>query len=812
MMFNQALERGAFGLLVGGIIAIIAVVVDRGIEEVALPAAVHAGICGAGALAGGLLGVARTPRPVDIAATLDRRLSLKDRLGTAAAIENGAVPPSEFAPLVEQDAARVAQRIDPRSAAPLQLSGTWVAAAVLVAALVAAVLYLPDFARASTGGAPLTSEEVAALQSSREGAASALEQAVDQLRQAPTKPASEDDLAALDELAAQLGRDDVSPEEFAAARDAAAERLDDVAARSAAQAERERQVLEELDRRFEGLGHRDAASEPNAAAELSKALADGDYQEAVEKVDELAQALDGLTPEQRTAAAEELRRLREQIGRSSEESSRDAAAREASLRETLREQGLDEEAIDRVMSDASDEGQSDEPPFQPLDQTTGADNAMANSDEPPREERPPSDPRDLAERLQKEGIEPEQAQRLSENVAQERERQQAQRQADSVAEDLSRSLEDLADEVEQPDQDRPRDDSDREAADQEPTKPQGAQGEETQQSQEEQRNQEQGADTETESEQSESQREESQQQSGEEQSREEQRQSEDHQGQDQRAQDQRAQEQRAQEQRAQEQRAQEQRAQGQRAEEQKQQEQAQREACPECQSGKPCENHQESGETQSSASRQAEGARAANDQPASGDSNPATDQSSAGDRIKQTLRELNERGESAEQARRQSEDSREAARELAKQITPQERERLAQWAREFERQDQDMLPGNGPPPGSGEPAGRGGGGEDEANALDEEFFEADEELDLREDATDQRTLAQWLADEQPADGEAGETTGGGNPIVAQAQRAAERAVNEGAVPRRYHDFIQRYFGRFRKTIEQAAETAGETGD
>lgn len=792
MMFNQALERGAVGLLVGGIIAIIAVVVDRGIEEVALPAAVHAGICGAGALAGGLLGVARTPRSMDIAATLDRRLSLKDRLGTAAAIENGAVPPSEFAPLVEQDAARVAQRIDPRSAAPLQLSGTWVAAAVLVAALAAAVLYLPDFARASTGGAPLTSEEVAALQSSREDAASALEQAVDQLRQAPTKPASEDDLAALDELAAQLGRDDVSPEEFAAARDAAAERLEDVAARSAAQAERERQVLEELDRRFEGLGHRDAASEPNAAAELSKALADGDYQEAVEKVDELAQALDGLTPEQRTAAAEELRRLREQIGRSSEESSRDAAAREASLRETLREQGLDEEAIDRVMSDASDEGQSDEPPSQPLDQTTGADNAMANSDEPPREERPPADPRDLAERLQKEGIEPEQAQRLSENVAQERERQQAQRQADSVAEDLSRSLEDLADEVEQPDQDRPRDDSDREAADQEPTKPQGAQGEETQQSQEEQRIQEQGADTETESEQSESQREESQQQSGEEQSREEQRQSEDHQGQDQRAQEQRAQEQRA--------------------EEQKQQEQAQREACPECQPGKPCENHQESGETQSSASREAEGARAANDQPASGDSNPATDQSSAGDRIKQTLRELNERGESAEQARRQSEDSREAARELANQMTPQERERLEQWAREFERQDQDMLPGNGRPPGADEPAGRGGGGEDEANALDEEFFSAEEELDLREDATDQRTLAQWLADEQPADGEAGETTGGGNPIVAQAQRAAERAVNEGAVPRRYHDFIQRYFGRFRKTIEQAAETAGETGD
>jgi hypothetical protein len=94
----------------------------------------------------------------------------------------------------------------------------------------------------------------------------------------------------------------------------------------------------------------------------------------------------------------------------------------------------------------------------------------------------------------------------------------------------------------------------------------------------------------------------------------------------------------------------------------------------------------------------------------------------------------------------------------------------------------------------------------QSDPIDEDFFTGSEEINLRGDRGDQRTLAEWLADERPLPGEAGETrTGSSASAIAQAQRAAERAVNEGAVPRQYHDFIQRYFGRLRQTIDKAAE-------
>ncbi|MCL4211856.1 MAG: hypothetical protein KJZ68_14475, partial [Phycisphaerales bacterium] len=72
-------------------------------------------------------------------------------------------------------------------------------------------------------------------------------------------------------------------------------------------------------------------------------------------------------------------------------------------------------------------------------------------------------------------------------------------------------------------------------------------------------------------------------------------------------------------------------------------------------------------------------------------------------------------------------------------------------------------------------------------------------LDLRQQG-DERTLAEWLTDEK-LEGQPGRTDragaggAGGLPAARDARRAAEQAISENAVPRRYHRLIRRYFDR-----------------
>jgi hypothetical protein len=82
-------------------------------------------------------------------------------------------------------------------------------------------------------------------------------------------------------------------------------------------------------------------------------------------------------------------------------------------------------------------------------------------------------------------------------------------------------------------------------------------------------------------------------------------------------------------------------------------------------------------------------------------------------------------------------------------------------------------------------------------------------VDLRGEESAERLIAQWLSDTPPesADSSA-RTTGPASAAAAQrvqqAQKVAERAVNDSAVNKRYHRLIQRYFGRLPDVIEQAA--------
>lgn len=94
---------------------------------------------------------------------------------------------------------------------------------------------------------------------------------------------------------------------------------------------------------------------------------------------------------------------------------------------------------------------------------------------------------------------------------------------------------------------------------------------------------------------------------------------------------------------------------------------------------------------------------------------------------------------------------------------------------------------------------------------DERRLEPFETQDVDARSTDEgdpgEVIAEWLSREGATrDGEAGTRIGDAQQRVRQAQRIAERAVNDQAVPSRYHSAIRRYFGRLNETVERAAES------
>src|SRR5690606_19285095 len=83
-----------------------------------------------------------------------------------------------------------------------------------------------------------------------------------------------------------------------------------------------------------------------------------------------------------------------------------------------------------------------------------------------------------------------------------------------------------------------------------------------------------------------------------------------------------------------------------------------------------------------------------------------------------------------------------------------------------------------------------------------------EDVDARSTAEVEpgQVIAEWLS-EEPRDLEPGAPRGGeAQQRVRQAQQIAERAVNEQAVPARYHGAIRRYFNRLSEAVERAAES------
>ncbi|HRP63374.1 MAG TPA: hypothetical protein PK400_08790, partial [Phycisphaerales bacterium] len=179
-----------------------------------------------------------------------------------------------------------------------------------------------------------------------------------------------------------------------------------------------------------------------------------------------------------------------------------------------------------------------------------------------------------------------------------------------------------------------------------------------------------------------------------------------------------------------------------------------------------------------------------------------------------------ETGETLQQPRGAGESLREAER---RRRDAEQRQRLADRLRdesqriadpggagsESAREQQQSIP-----PSAADRSGGSDAGVDGVRTPidgDERRIEPFETQDVDARSTDEgdpgEVIAEWLSREGATrDGEAGTRIGDAQQRVRQAQRIAERAVNDQAVPSRYHSAIRRYFGRLNETVERAAES------
>ncbi len=684
-----AIRRTGTAIAVSAAAGLILLAVDR-LATLNIAMLVYLAVLGAGLVAGVAHSLVTRPELLAVAVRLDRGLGLRDRLGSAEAIRTGRVQDAGFAGLVQQDAERVAQRLDIKSATPIVLTRGWIVAGGLIVVLGLGFAFVPPLTRTTRGqDRARTAQDQAELQQQQQDISQTIQEAIAEIDDDALDDRMREEVSSLQRLAEQLGNEGASSDEVAEARDRSAGELAALADRLAEQSQRNLRAADAVAERFAGVEPADA---PMSAQEFAEALRNGEFGEAADLLDELMASKEDLSAEQRSEVADHLRHMSEQLTEPN-----DAAIDEQleSAREALRDLGLDEQDVDDLLGDE------------------------ASTD-------------DLQRALEEEDVDEDVAQDLVDDIERSKRQQQVDKQADDEAQALAEAMEDVANQLDRPEQ---------KSSDQPPQ---------------------------PESDRSEDQREgrPAEQRSAE------------------RSSEQRDTEQPPGERRAGETQPDATPDDGRVAE--------QREVAVEPAEGEQPQLPQGGPDDQQSGDQpQREVQERSTPQPAEppgGQPQPPPDNGSRRS-FQEMLRRLAGAQREADKGQADSRRLRDAARKLADTLSEQEKQRFAeQWLREF-----------GATPGTSH--------EQRAETTPPEtpIFRETETVDIGGDEAAKNIIARWLGDEV-IEGEPQRTQRGGE-VIRRAQSAAAQAVDQTAVPRRYHELIRRYFGKLDETVRKAASSS-----
>lgn len=316
-------------------------------------------MAGTAVLAALLVAWIRRPKEIDIARTVDERAGLRESLSTALCVEK---EEGAWSKAIVDDAGHKARRVVVRDAVPIEAPGnSWWPVAACAALL--AVWWLP--AHDVTGLLAKKEQKQAERQQVQEVAAQLdnAQKTIDEiLAKAGVEMEKGDE--AEEDLFNPSEIEQITPEEM---QRAAIKKLTELSDK-----------LEEKRNGEEGMTFdaiQDAmkrleAPEPGPAAEMSRAMARGDFAEAKKQLEELAEQIKNgeMTPEEKAQLANQAEKMAEalkqmaenrqqleeqlQAAGVSEEQAKQLAADPAALEQALKEQGVGQEQIDQMKQQA----------------------------------------------------------------------------------------------------------------------------------------------------------------------------------------------------------------------------------------------------------------------------------------------------------------------------------------------------------------------------------------------------------------------------------------------------------------------------
>ncbi len=404
-LFLQGCVKSLGWLLAGGLWVAALVLLSGRLFAVPWPHGVYLWLWGGVVLGSVFAAWWGVPGREATAGLIDRRLGLKDRLGSALFAKS--VPSEPMSGAVVRDAQAAARVARVAGAFPVRLTRGWAWAVVPVGVLAAVWALVPqmdllglDEARADT-----RSQEARAQQASEQvlQTVGLLEETA-LLEDKPLPMAGVDEeLAPRDAAEALRQLSELSPDALADEKDRqkAAAKLSQLQEQIDAQTRRQRELLEGLQNSLSRL-------EPEVAGpaeRLAEDLRNGDIEGAQQAAQELAEQIESMSPQEREALAEQMQDLARQLEEVSRQRSQDETRTLEQMRERL----------------------SQLPP-QDAQQLQEGLGRLLEDDEA------------LREALERQGLDPQETEQAIEQLKKLNQTQQSQRQCKEGLEDLSKAM------------------------------------------------------------------------------------------------------------------------------------------------------------------------------------------------------------------------------------------------------------------------------------------------------------------------------------------------------------------------------------
>ncbi len=322
------------GLLLGGLLMLAARLVG-----VPVPGASYLVTVGFVLVVAPLVAWGRRPGADVTATVIDHRLNLKDRLGTALYAE--AIRDNEFAAQVVEDAEDTASKLHLRDGFPIQLRKVWhyVPLVAALVAMLAAFVPQMDLLGWRSARAQRLAQQTQA-RTARDEVVRVIE-AFQKLP--PTDPELVDqDLFDAMKTLAELTRQDLSNPKM---RQEAAAKLSAVQDKLAKQIEQTEQEFRSVKNTMSRLD----AKQPGPADEFADALRRGDFEAAQAALEQLAQSLDGMTPQQKQALQQQLQNMSQQLQQMAQQQAQQAAQARQQMQQQLQNTGLSQQQMQQLM-------------------------------------------------------------------------------------------------------------------------------------------------------------------------------------------------------------------------------------------------------------------------------------------------------------------------------------------------------------------------------------------------------------------------------------------------------------------------------